>query len=85
MFWLGGFSLKCTASNAASSYVPLSVDAWRGHCLTRRRDTLYSPYFMPEPPYSPNPNAGTVDVEARNPFSSFIARSVMNFIVVLHY
>ena len=33
----------------------------------------------------PSADAGTVDVEAENPFSSFIARSVMNFVIVLHY
>jgi hypothetical protein len=29
----------------------------------------------------PSADAGTVDVEAENPFSSFIAQSVMNFVV----
>jgi hypothetical protein len=31
----------------------------------------------------PSADAGTVDIEAENPFSSFIARSVMKFVVCI--
>ncbi len=33
----------------------------------------------------PSADAETVDIESENPLLSFIARSVMNFVVVLHY